>query len=140
MVIYVIIYNFETSNKHLISSKMKTVKYSNRISVSFQVSNTVSNQINEIVKKYNAQSGLYDNSIGGSVLSHDRQSWIKKGQTVGGSIVFHSHSCDIEKGAKDLINLLESNGLKNETFQEVLRTHRSDGIAYKMPQPQIVKT
>ncbi len=119
---------------------MKTTTHTNRISVTFTAKNdtTILNKINEIVKKYNAQDNLYNNEIGAKTLSHDRTHFIDN-KGIGGTVTFHSHSCDHAVASKELIALLESQGLVNELFVEVAKTHRADGTPYKCTQYFIEK-
>lgn len=116
---------------------MNTTYYPNRVVVSFQTNDSNVNAIHSIIAKYNAQNGLLTNRFGGS-LSNDRSHYIKKGPTVGGAVTFHSHSCDIAAASQELIDFLESAGLRNEKYAEKVVTVRPDGTPYKRPQHIIV--
>lgn len=117
---------------------MKVITYNNRVTLTFVTHKDNANSIYAIIAKHKGQSGLYDNSIGGSTISHDRSHIIPSGPTIGGTVIFHSHSCDHNKAAAELIEYFYGLGEKIEMFTEVAKTHKADGSAYKKIQYEIV--
>lgn len=118
----------------------------NRTNVTFNIQGFGSelikklNAISAISIRYNAQVNVFENkasytfreSTTGENLA--RPEW---GNT-GGTITFHSHSCDHATAAIELIDLLISFGLEPQYFKEVIKTHRDNGDAYKVPQTFVV--